>query len=95
MLMGIRIDFVPAIEWWTLEEYEAWLDQEKQNLKSLIGSGARSWTPSTGWFTWTEDKVDETVRMYEETLEAIKQGSKISKSVGGDKSFVVSDAGLQ
>lgn len=88
-----RMDSVPAIEWWTPEEYEAWLDQEKQNLKSLIGSGARSWTPSTGWFTWTEDKVEETVRMYEETLEAIRQGSKVSKSVGGDKSIVVSEAG--
>nr|WP_187360629.1 hypothetical protein [Paenibacillus polymyxa] len=45
---------VPAVEYWTFDEYDAWMNAEKKNLKSMTGS---SWTPSTGWFMWTEDKA--------------------------------------
>ena len=32
------------VEWWTWEEYKAWLEQERKNLQEMIGE--RSWTPS-------------------------------------------------
>jgi len=65
------------VEWWTAEEYAAWLEQEKVTLQSIIGS--QGWTPSTGWFTWTQEMVDETIARYEQTLKDIKAGQKISK----------------
>ena len=67
------------VEWWTYEDYKAWLEQEKKNLQEMIGS--KGWTPSTGWFTWDQKKVDETIAMYEEILEDIKNGALHSRTI--------------
>ncbi len=67
------------VEWWTAEEYAAWLENEKLELQGIIGE--RGWTPSTGWFTWTKEKVDETIKAYEETLKEIERGVKVSRVV--------------
>lgn len=73
----------PDIEWWTYEEYKEWLENEKKTLKSLIGA-------EDGWYDkdgnlqhFTKEIVDEMIKRYEETLESIKNGVKISKSVDG------------
>ncbi len=68
-----------TVEWWTYEEYKAWLEQEKVNLQDVIGS--RAWTQSTGWFTWDQKMVDETIAMYEGILEDIKNGALHSKRI--------------
>lgn len=60
--------------WWTAEEYEQWLEAEKEQLQALVGSGARSYTPSEGWFSWTQERVDEAIAGYEEILEKIRAG---------------------
>lgn len=70
------------VEWWTYEEYAQWLENEKKELASIIGE--KSWTPSRGEFVWTEEMVKETVQMYEEILEEIKNGALYSKSIDGD-----------
>lgn len=67
------------VEWWTAEEYRAWLEQEKIELQSIIGS--QGWTPSTGWFTWTQERVDQTIDQYEAILEDIENGMMVSKAV--------------
>lgn len=67
------------VEWWTAEEYRAWLEQEKIELQSIIGS--QSWTPSTGWFTWTQERVDQTVAQHEAILKDIENGMMVSKAV--------------
>lgn len=67
------------VEWWTAEEYRAWLEQEKIELQSIIGS--QGWTPSTGWFTWTQERVDQTVAQHEAILKDIENGMMVSKSV--------------
>lgn len=67
------------VEWWTYEDYKAWLEQEKKDLQEVIGS--RGWTPSTGWFTWDQKMVDETVAMYEGILEDIKNGALYSRTI--------------
>lgn len=71
----------PDVEWWTAEEYAAWLENEKKELQTIIGS--RGWTPSTGWFTWTQEMVDETIVRYEEILAMIEDGYLVSKFVDG------------
>jgi len=78
---------VSDVVWWTADEYAAWLENEKVELQSIIGS--QGWTQSTGWFVWTQEKVDETIALYESILEDIKNGVKVSKSVDGDENTML------
>ena len=66
------------VEWWTAEEYAKWLDEEKEVLQSMIGE--KAYTGGDGWFVWTQEKVDETIAHYEDNLQKIKDGMKLSKS---------------
>ena len=66
------------VEWWTAEEYAKWLDEEKEVLQSMIGE--KAYTGGDGWFVWTQEKVDETNALYEDNLQKIKDGMKLSKS---------------
>ena len=72
------------IEWWTAEEYRAWLEQERADLAELVAQGAQAWTPSTGWFTWTQEKADEAIARYESVLHDIEQGALVSKRINGE-----------
>ncbi len=67
------------VEWWTAEEYEAWLEQEKKDLQEMIGD--RGYTGGDGWFVWDQKRVDEAIALYEEILENIKKGALYSKRV--------------
>lgn len=66
------------VEWWTAEEYAKSLDEEKEVLQSMIGE--KAYTGGDGWFVWTQEKVDETIALYEDNLQKIKDGMKLSKS---------------
>jgi len=82
------------VEWWTAEDYAAWLENEKAELQSIIGE--RAWTQSDGWFVWDQKRVDETIALYEETLRQIQDGTMISKRVNGSEDIMLaqgSDAG--
>ena len=81
----------PDIQWWTAEEYADWLENEKEELQSIIGS--RGWTSSTGWFTWTQEMVDETIAKYEEVLAMIENGYLVSKTVDGDENTMLMSGG--
>ncbi len=78
----------PDIEWWTYDEYKAWLDNEKVQLQSLLGEEA--WTNGSGSFIWTQEKIDETIALYESILEDMKNGVMYSKSVDGQDDMMVS-----
>lgn len=75
------------IEWWTAEEYAEWLEEEKIGLRQIIGE--RAWNNADGWFIWTREKVDDTIRMYEQTLEDIKRGAKVSKTIVEAEAIVI------
>jgi hypothetical protein len=79
---------IPNVEWWTYEEYKAWLEDEKVQLQSMIGETA--WTGGLGEFVWTQEIVDETIAQYEKTLEEIKNGLKVSKYVDGSDDVMLS-----
>ena len=76
----------PVIEWWTYDGYKAWLEQEKVTLQSLIGE-----TGMTGGveFTWTQEKVDETIALYESILADIQNGILYSKTVDGSEDVMI------
>lgn len=50
----------------------------KEVLQSMIGE--KAYTGGDGWFVWTQEKVDETIALYEDNLQKIKDGMKLSKS---------------
>ena len=78
----------PNIEWWTYEEYAAWLEQEKVNLQSMLGETGS--TGGRGEFVWTQEIIDETIAMYEGILQEIKEGKMYSKSIDGDDTLMMS-----
>ncbi|MDE7243640.1 MAG: M56 family metallopeptidase [Oscillospiraceae bacterium] len=80
------------VEWWTYEEYKEWLEQEKRDLADI--TGARGYTSDKGWFVWDQAMVDETVALYEKTLEDIKNGALYSKNIIDSDGSVVEDAML-
>lgn len=75
----------PAInyEWWTYDEYKEWLEQEKKTLQEMADEHAMAET-SEGSFEWTQEMTDQYIAEYEQTLEDIKNGLLVSKSVNGD-----------
>ena len=70
----------PDVEWWTAEEYEKWIAEQKKELEALIGTGD-GWYDGQGVFhEWTRESVD--AAEYQETLESIKNGVLYSKDNG-------------
>ena len=78
----------PDIEWWTYDEFKAWLDEEKVNLQGMLGK--KGWTGGEGSFVWTQEKIDETIALYEEMLADMKNGTLYSKTVDGQEDVLVS-----
>ena len=70
------------IEWWTVEEFEAYMAQTRKELEEMAQTGERGYTSTDGWFTWTQEKVEETMAVYEEMLDELGHGVKISKPFG-------------
>lgn len=70
------------IEWWTYDEFKEWLENEKKELQKCLGSSFR--TPSRGEVVWTQQEIDNTIAMYEDMLENIKNGALYFKDLDGD-----------
>ena len=79
------------VEWWTYDEYAAWLANEKKELQTMLGE--KGWTGGRGEFVWTQEIIDETIAMYEGILQEIKEGKLYSKSVGGDTNSLLISGG--
>lgn len=71
-------------EWWTYDEYKTWLEQEKKTLQEMADEHTEVKT-SKGSFLWTQEMTDQYIAEYEQTLNDIKNGLLVSKSVDGDK----------
>ncbi len=80
------------VEWWTYEEYKAWLEEEKEALQSVIGE--RAYTSADGWFIWDQKKVDETIALYESILEDIKNGALHSRTIIDKNGNEIEDVAL-
>ena len=81
----------PKVEWWTYDEYAAWLETEKAELQAMLGE--EGWTGGRGEFAWTQELIDETIAMYESILQQIKDGVLVSKSVDGDTDCMLISGG--
>lgn len=80
----------PKVVWWTYEDYAAWLEEEKIALQDMIGE--KGWTGGRGEFIWDQAMVDETIALYEQTLEHIKNGGLYSKRITGPDGAVEQNA---
>lgn len=78
-----------AVVWWTAEEYEAYMEQQRREMEQCVAEGVSGWTNTDGWFVWTQEKMDEAMKLYEQTLADIRNGVKISKTVNGAQDVVV------
>lgn len=79
-----------GIEWWTADEYAAWLEHKKAELQSILGS--KSWSPSEGEYVWTQERIDEAIARYEQILKDIRGGALVRKSANGDGSIMLMQA---
>ena len=70
-------------DWWTYDEYKEWLELEKKNLQEMADEHTMVET-SESRFEWTQEMTDQYIAEYEQTLEDIKNGLLVSKSVNGD-----------
>lgn len=84
--VGTAVETAPAaaVEWYTYEEYAAWLAAERQTLQALVNSGVSQWTQET---------ANEAIRQYEDILRLIGEGMLVSKPME-DGSMLMSDGGM-
>ena len=77
----------PDVQWWTADEYEAWMNEQKKEMESLIGTGD-GWYDGQGIFhEFTQESVDAMMDSYKETLENIKKGVLYSKDNGDGDTY--------
>ena len=77
----------PDVQWWTAEEYEAWMNEQKKEMEALIGTGD-GWYDGQGVFhEFTQESVDAMMDSYKETLESIKKGVLYSKDDGDGDTY--------
>ena len=77
----------PDVQWWTADEYEAWMNEQKKEMESLIGTGD-GWYDGQGIFhEFTQESVDAMIASYKETLGSIKNGVLYSKDSGDGDTY--------
>ena len=77
----------PNVQWWTAEEYEVWMNEQRNEMEALIGTGD-GWYDGQGLFhEFTQESVDAMMSDYEETLENIKKGVLYSKDSGDGDTY--------
>lgn len=78
---------VPDVQWWTADEYEAWMNEQKKEMESLIGTGD-GWYDGEGVFhEFTQESVAAMMDSYKGTLESIKKGVLYSKDNGDGDTY--------
>ena len=77
----------PDVQWWTVDEYEAWMNEQKKEMESLIGTGD-GWYDGEGVFhEFTQESVAAMMDSYKGTLESIKKGVLYSKDNGDGDTY--------
>lgn len=82
-----RNNAAPNVQWWTANEYEAWMNEQQKEMESLIGTGD-GWYDGQGVFhEFTQESVNAMMSSYKETLESIKNGVLYSKDNGDGDTY--------
>ena len=74
----------PSVEWWTYDGFKEWMETEIKNLNTIAGDGVPDYYDENGALKdYSKEDVEEIVATYQATLDEIKKGVQISKSVDG------------
>jgi len=80
----------PDVEWWTYEEYKAWMEQEIKDLQALADDGEPDYYDKDGVLReFTQADVDEASALYQSILDEIKSGKMVSKTVDGSTDIIM------
>ena len=76
-------DVVNEFEFWEIDEFEKWMEQEKIVYQQLADNGRqRCYDSETNqWGTWTQQDADELYKIWQEQLERMKQGYRYTKAI--------------
>lgn len=81
----------PDVTWWTYDECKAWMEQELENLQSLLGDTGTGYYDKDGnLHKITQQDIDNFTKQHRGILESIKNGVKISKTVNGNDNIMLS-----
>ncbi len=81
----------PDVVWWTYDEYKEWMEQDIKVLQSLVETEDAGYYDKNNEFqNFTQKDVDEAIANHNATLENIKNGIKVSKTVNGQNDIVLS-----
>lgn len=75
------------VQWWTADEYEAWMNEQQKEMEALIGTGDGWYDGQGGFHEFTQESVDAMMSSYKETLESIKNGVLYSKDSGDGDTY--------
>jgi hypothetical protein len=66
-------DLLSNIEWWTYDEYKAYIKEQKEILPGMIGATGGYYDEQDVLHeeVWTQKKVDEAIQRHEEILEPV------------------------
>ncbi len=74
----------PSVEQWTYDGFKSWMETELENLNSIAGDGVPDYYDEDGTLKdYSKEDVEEIAATYQATLDEIKKGVQISKSVDG------------
>ncbi|MDO5399897.1 MAG: hypothetical protein Q4F17_02810 [Eubacteriales bacterium] len=80
----------PAVEWWTYDGFKAWMETELENLNAIAGDGVPDYYDEDGTLKdYSKEDVEEIAATYQATLDEIKNGVQISKSVDGTEEIAM------
>ncbi len=81
----------PEVEWWTYDEYKAWMEQTLSDMQALVGDTNTGYYDKEGnLHSITQEDVDNSRANYNDILNDIKNGIKVSKSVDGQDKMMIS-----
>ena len=84
---SMHLEYSFDVQWWTADEYEAWMNEQKKEMESLIGTGD-GWYDGEGVFhEFTQESVAAMMDSYKGTLESIKKGVLYSKDNGDGDTY--------
>ena len=70
----------PNVQWWTADEYEAWMNEQKKEMESLIGTGD-GWYDGQGVFhEFTQESVGAMMDSYKKLWKVSKREYCIPKT---------------
>ena len=77
------------VEWWTADEYEMWIIEQRHELEALIGTD-NVWYDGQGVpHEFTQESVNAIINEYQKTLDNIKSGTMYSKDSNDGDSYAM------